>query len=157
MAGQRFRDIIASGSPLGVHMKDTYDKGLLMPSWVADFLFQEFVLNFPFDKGAVFEGSGRDENQAKVIESVCAWLGRPYHVLNLEVSEEEVVKRSVLRARDKTDDPEIVKTRLAEYTRLTAPAIEYFRSIGKLVDINGEQTPDEVHAEVMKEVEKILK
>ncbi|MDO8523779.1 MAG: nucleoside monophosphate kinase [bacterium] len=156
MTGQRFRDIIASGSQLGSRIKDDYEKGLLMPSWVADYMFEEFVFNLPAGKGAIFEGSGRDLQQAKVIEEVCAWLGRPYLVLNLEVSEEEVMKRSLSRARDKTDDAEVVKTRLSEYARLTKPAIGYFRSIGKCVDINGGQTPEKVHEDVMQAVVKLL-
>ncbi len=155
MTGQRFRDIIASGSELGNRIKDAYEKGLLMPSWVADYMFEEFVFKLPPEKGAVFEGSGRDLEQAKVIEAVCEWLGRPYAVLNLEVSKEEVVKRSLGRARDKTDHPEVIETRLAEYDRLTKPAIEYFRSIGKCIDVDGEQAPEKVHEDVMKIVEKL--
>lgn len=155
MTGARFRDIITSGSQLGARIKDDYEKGLLMPSWVADYMFEEFVFNLPPEKGAVFEGSGRDLEQAKVIEEVCAWLGRPYLILNLEVSEEEVIKRSLSRARDKTDDATVVKTRLAEYARLTKPAIEYFRSIGRCVDINGEQTPEKVHEDVVKAVARL--
>ena len=90
-----------------------------------------------------------------MIEEVCAWLERPYAILNLDISEEEVMKRSLLRARDKTDTEEVVKMRLAEYKRLTEPAIEYFRSIGKCIEINGELTPEGVHEEVMAAVEKI--
>lgn len=156
MTGVRFRDIIKSGSQLGERIKETYESGLLMPSWVANYMFEEFVFNLPPAKGAIFEGSGRDENQAKTIEEVCAWLGRPYTVLNLEVSEEEVMKRSLLRARDKTDDGEVVKMRLAEYKRLTEPAIAYFHLIGKCININGEQSPEGVHNDVMNAMKKLV-
>ena len=148
VTGDRFRAIIASGSELGNRIKETYDTGRLMPSWVANYLFEEFVFNLPHEKSAVFEGSGRDVDQAKVIEEVCTWLGRPYIVFNLEVSEETVMQRSLGRARDKTDEPEVVKTRLAEYKKLTEPAIDYFRSIGKCVDIDGEQSVEGVQREV---------
>jgi adenylate kinase len=157
MTGGKFREIVASGSYLGERIRHIYENGLLMPSWVADYLFQDFVFNLPVEKGAVFEGSGRDIQQAKVIDEVCTFLGRPYTVLNLEVSDEEVAKRSVLRGRDKTDDPKVVETRLAEYRKLTGPAIEHFRSIGKCIDIDGEQTPDKVHEAVMKAVEVLIK
>ncbi len=157
MTGAKFRDIVASDSYLGNRIRHIYENGLLMPSWVADYLFENFIFNLPPDQGAIFEGSGRDIQQAKVIEEVCEFLGRPYKVLNLEVSEEEVMKRSLGRARDKTDQPEIVRTRLAEYNKLTAPAIEHFRSLGRCIDINGEKTPDGVHEEVMQAVNAILK
>jgi adenylate kinase len=158
MTGQRFRDIVASGSLLGNRIKADYEKGLLMPSWVANYMFQEFLFNLPPTEGAIFEGSGRDVDQAKVIDEVATWLGREYTVLNLDVSEEEVIKRSLLRGRDATDkDESVIRMRLAEYNRLTKPAIEYFQSIGKCIDINGEQSPEGVHEEVMKKVNEVLK
>jgi adenylate kinase len=158
MTGQRFRDIVASGSILGNRIKADYEKGLLMPSWVANYMFEEFLFNLPPEEGAIFEGSGRDVEQAKVIDEVATWLGRSYTVLNLDVSEEEVVKRSLLRGRDSTDkDESVIRMRLQEYNRLTKPAIEYFHSIGKCIDINGEQLPEEVHQEVMKKVNEVLK
>ena len=114
MTGQRFRDIVASGSLLGNRIKADYEKGLLMPSWVANYMFEEFLFNLPPQEGAIFEGSGRDVEQAKVIDEVATWLGRSYTVLNLDVSEEEVIKRSLLRGRDSTDkDESVIRMRLA--------------------------------------------
>lgn len=149
MTGERFREIIRSGSPLGLRIKNDYDQGLLMPSWVADYMFQDFVFNLPYDRAAVFEGSGRDVEQAEMIEKVCAWLGRKYIVFNLEVSPETVIARSLARSRDKTDDREVIETRLKEYERLTAPAIARFKEFGTLVDIDGEMPPEEVHQGVL--------
>ncbi|MFA5876762.1 MAG: nucleoside monophosphate kinase [Candidatus Paceibacterota bacterium] len=156
--GGKFREIVASGSLLGNRIKADYEKGLLMPSWVANYMLEEFLFKLAPEKGAIFEGSGRDVEQAKVIDEVCTWLGRSYTVLNLDVSEDEVVKRSLLRGRDSTDkDESVIRMRLAEYNRLTKPAIEYFQQLGKCIDINGEQTPTEVHEEVMKKVAEVLK
>lgn len=156
--GGKFREIVASGSLLGNRIKADYEKGLLMPSWVANYMLEEFLFNLAPEKGAIFEGSGRDVEQARVIDEVCTWLGRSYTVLNLDVSEEEVVKRSLLRGRDSTDkDESVIRMRLAEYNRLTKPAIEHFQQLGKCININGEQTPTEVHEEVMRKVGEILK
>lgn len=154
--GAKFREIIASGSQLGDKIKGDYEKGLLMPTWVADFMFENFLFNLPPEEGAVFEGSGRDREQAETIEKVCAWLGRTYTVVNLEVSEDEVVKRSLARGRDATDkDESIIRNRLSEYARLTHPAIQYFYSIGNCIDINGEQTPEKVHEDVVAAAAKL--
>ena len=156
--GGKFREIVASGSLLGNRIKADYEKGILMPSWVANYMLEEFLFNLAPERGAIFEGSGRDVEQAKVIDEVCTWLGRSYTVLNLDVSEDEVVKRSLLRGRDSTDkDESVIRMRLAEYNRLTKPAIEYFQQLGKCININGEQTPAEVHEEVMKKVAEVLK
>lgn len=152
MTGARFREIIASGSPLGERIKATYDSGLLMPAWVATYLFQDFLFNLPTAQSAVFEGTGRAKEEAEIFEKVAAWLGRSYTVFNLVVSPETVVARSLARRRDAADEEAAVRVRLAEYERLTAPAILYFRSLGRVVDIDGEQSIDTVHDEVVRHV-----
>ena len=156
MTGKRFREIIASGSQLGNRIKDTYEKGLLMPTWVADYMLEDFLFNLAGEEGAVFEGSGRDLEQAKTIEKVCEWLGRPYSVINLEVPEEEVIRRAEGRGRDAADSADVMKNRLSEYNKSTGTAIEYFRSIGKLIAIDGTPSPTAVHEEVMTAVGRIV-
>lgn len=155
MTGAKFREIIASGSPLGKRIKSVYEAGLLMPSWVATYLFQDFLFDLPFESHAVFEGTGRACDEAETFEKVTAWLGRPYVVFNLVVDPEVVVQRSVARHRDAADDETAVRTRLKEYERSTAPAIEYFKSIGKCIDIDGEKDVDAIRAEVWSHVEKL--
>lgn len=148
--GARFREIIASGTQLGDKIKGDYEKGLLMPAWVADYMFEDFIFNLPPEEGAVFEGSGRDREQAETIDRVCTWLGRPYTVFNLEVKDETVLARSLSRGRDNIDkNEEAIRSRLSEYARLTHPAIQYFHSIGNCTDIDGEKTPDEVFKAMM--------
>lgn len=150
--GQKFREMIASNSPLGQRIKADYEAGKLMPAWVASYFFQDFLFNLPHVSHAVFEGTGRARAEAEMFEQVATWLGRPYTVFNLVVSPETVVARSLARQRDAGDTEESVKMRLAEYERLTAPAIEYFASIGKCVDVNGEQPVEDIHREVLSHV-----
>ncbi|MEK7530393.1 MAG: nucleoside monophosphate kinase [Patescibacteria group bacterium] len=154
MTGAKFREIIASGSQLGERIRIDYEKGLLMPAWVANYMFEHFLFNLVADQGAVFEGSGRDVDQAQTIEKVCAWLGRGYTIFNLEVSEDEVVRRSLARGRpDGLDrDEHTIRVRLEEYSRTTSHAIEEFKRLGKLITVNGEQSPEAVHEEVMRHV-----
>ena len=154
MTGGRFREMIASGGFLSDRIKEDYEKGLLMPPWFAVYLFQEFILKLSPDTHGVCEGTGRSEHEARYVEEVCGWLKRPYTVFNLEVGEEDVVKRSLLRKReDGLDrDESVIRTRLAEYRKTTQPAIEYFRSVGKLIDIDGERSIEAIHEDVMKHV-----
>jgi adenylate kinase len=77
-------------------------------------------------------------------------------VFNLEVSEEEVMKRMLKRAetedRPDSSDEDKVRARIKQYDENTAPAVAYFREQGVLIDINGEQTP----ADIAKDIAKIL-
>jgi adenylate kinase len=157
MTGGRFREILAKDDFLAERIKEDYEKGLLMPSWFAVYLFQEFLLKLPPMTHGVCEGTGRSEHEARYVEEVTTWLKRPYTVFNLEVSEESVIKRSLLRKRaDGLDkDESIIRTRLEEYRKTTLPAIEYFKSVGKLINIDGEPAVEAIHAAVMMHVGKL--
>lgn len=147
--GDRFRKLIASQSSLGKKIEADYSSGKLMPAWFAVYLFQDFLFNLPNDQQAVFEGTGRAPEEAELFEKVTTWLERPYKVFNLIVSPEVVMERSHIRKRDAADDAQSVQTRLAEYEKLTAPAIAYFHSLGKAVDIDGTQSIEDIHREVL--------
>lgn len=156
MTGGRFREMIAKGDYLATRIREDYDRGLLMPPWFAVYLFQEFALDLPADRHGVCEGTGRSEHEAEYVEEVCNWLKRPYTVFNLEVSEASVMERSMKRGRsDGLDQEAVIKTRLEEYRKQTQPAIDYFRGLGKLVDIDGEPSVEAIHAEVMMHVAKL--
>lgn len=60
---------------------------------------------------------------------------------------------SVLKKREKLDDPETIKVRLKEYTGRTFPMLEYLEGQGVIVHkLDGEKTIAQVHSEVMKVV-----
>ena len=105
--------------------------------------------------GIIFEGMGRMEPEARLFAEVCGWLGRDFRVLHLKVSEavvaERLRKRREIEGRE-DDYPLIVRNRLKNFYEHTAPAIEYFRSINKVIDINGEPLPDAVFAELWQKV-----
>jgi adenylate kinase len=48
----------------------------------------------------------------------------------------------------KDDDPAVVAERLRVYHSETAPVVEYYRSLGTLHEVDGEQTPDAVFADL---------
>lgn len=155
--GGAFREIAASGSDVGNRLKSELDAGFLMPHWFASFLFQKALLERDFDKGIVFEGVGRKKPEAELFHDVMDWLKRPYKVFYLSVDEDAILERLKKRADEEEradDDPESVKKRFAEFNKFTAEAVEYFRSVGVLVEIDGMQTPEEVHTEVLSHIEK---
>lgn len=60
---------------------------------------------------------------------------------------------SLLKKREKLDDPETIKVRLKEYAERTVPIMEFYERRGiKVNKLNGEKTIAEVHVEVMKVV-----
>jgi adenylate kinase len=154
--GNRFREIAAGDTVVGSQVRNTIDNGRLMPHWFASYLFEEALFTFKEeDKGIVFEGTGRTEPEAQLFHEIAEWMGLNYVVCNLEVSDEEVTKRILVRQKTQNradDTEEVIKTRLGEYRRLNVPAIDYFKTTGNLIEIDGEQSPQKVHAEIMRMV-----
>jgi adenylate kinase len=102
---------------------------------------------------------GRREGEAKEFNIVSTWLGRDFRVVHLEVSEETNIarlnKRREIEGR-KDDEGDKLKNRFNNYNAETFPALEYFRSLGKVVEINGEPDPETVFKEVLEKLEPYL-
>ncbi|NCN08121.1 hypothetical protein GW944_00930, partial [Candidatus Parcubacteria bacterium] len=88
----------------------------------------------------------------------CQWLNRDFRVLNLIISEDTARKRLNKRREiegRKDDAPEILEKRLENFYKDTVPSLEYLRSIGKVIDIDGEPLPDEVSKEVWEKISNL--
>ncbi len=151
--GDEFRALRKREDFLGEKVRSEYDKGLLMPHWFASFLFEDALLKTIPSEGLVCEGIGRKEPEARLFDDVATWLGREYRVFELEVSDEEVIRRQLQRDRgDSLNDRAKIEVRLNEYRTYTAPAIAFFKSLGKVTSIDGMGTPEEIHAEILKKL-----
>ena len=151
--GEKYRDIAAQETTFGKKIKEIIDGGHLGPSWLSMYLFQDAVLNIDDTEGIIFEGVGRKEDEAKAFHEVMEWLKRDYKVVYISVSEEEITKRLTLR-RDTgsrgDDDPEDIPVRIKEYDTYTLPAIDFFKSVGKYIEINGMQSIENVQSDIVK-------
>lgn len=150
-SGAQFRAIAEEESAVGRKVKQELAQGLLMPHWFAMYLYQRALFSVPEDADVIFDGFNRKVAEAELIVESLAWIGRPFTVLNIEVSDEEVTKRLKGRARTSgrdDDHQDAVVERLEEYRTHTAKALEIFREQGVLIDINGEQTPEAVARDV---------
>ncbi|MFM2331124.1 MAG: adenylate kinase, partial [Candidatus Parcubacteria bacterium] len=103
---------------------------------------------------AIFDGFNRKVPEAELIVDSLRWLGRPFTVLNIQVSDESVLKRLALRkgVEGRADDSAVAK-RLEEYKKHTEPVLDIFRKAGVLVEIDGEPTPEEIAVQVAQVVD----
>lgn len=153
--GNRVREISKEDTSLGRIIKEISESGDLTPSWFASFLFEEVLFSLKDVEGIIFEGVGRKEPEARLFTEVCQWLGRDFRVLHLKVSEATVAER--LRKRQgiedrSDDDPSVFQNRLENFYEHTVPTIEYFRSINKVIDVDGGPLPEAVFAELWQKV-----
>jgi adenylate kinase len=148
-AGDQFRAMAAEDTPVGHRVKVENDAGMLQPHWLAMYLFLKSLFTVGADENIIFDGFNRKVMEAELTTDSLKWLGRPFTVLNIVVSDEEVEKRLALRKgiEGRADD-NVVDERLKEYHEYTEPAIEVFRKAGELIEIDGMPSPGEIVLEV---------
>ncbi len=148
-AGRQFREIAALDTRVGRKIKSEIEAGLLAPHWFAMYLFQKALFALPDGASVIFDGFNRKLPEAELILESLSWLARPFSIFDIRISDEEVHRR--LAARKETDgrqDDTVVGKRLKEYYAHTEPAVETFRRAGVLIDIQGEQLPEQVARDI---------
>lgn len=139
------------------------DKGALIPTNV----FYEWVLPY-FERSDLFEyplvlsSIGRWYGEETQVMSVAAGAGHEMKaVVILNISEADVEKRfeaaKTLGDRGEREDDkdiEVFRTRLKEFREKTLPVLQHYRTLGLLVDVNGDQTREEVFDEIIDKLYK---
>lgn len=152
-SGDLFRALIKEDTHVAHRMREEHEKGYLAPDWFATYFFQKSILPVPLEEGIIFDGFGRKVSEAEVVIAVLEWLQRPFTAVHIKVSDEEIVSR--LQKRGETSgraDDFNVEKRLEEYRTHTEPSVEVFRSAGKLIEVDGMGTPEEIAAEIKKQL-----
>ena len=81
-------------------------------------------------------------------------------MINMEVPEEELVKRILIRGKDsgRADDQseDIIRNRISIYNAQTVVVADYYREQGKFESVPSMGTIDEVAERIAKVIEKYL-
>jgi len=146
--GDMMRKLAQQDTPDGRKVKELLSKGEFAPLEIVIKAVKDRVSQSDAKNGYVFDGFPRNVIQANKMKE--EGIGYDY-VINLQVSEEEVIKR--LTARGRADDkPEIIKNRIKVYHRETAPLLDYFKN--EIINIKAEGgTPESIANEIIKKVE----
>src|SRR5437867_13036785 len=106
------------------------DDGKLVPDAVILSLIKEELAKPEGQQGAVLDGFPRTAAQAELVDRTLAQRGqRLNHILLLDVTEDELVRRMSARAQvqGRTDDsPEAIATRLQVHQRDTSQLIAHY-------------------------------
>ena len=150
--GDLIRTAMKQGTPLGLEIQKYYDEGKLVPDSVVLGMIKD-ELDRPAAKGgAILDGFPRTAAQAELVDRTLAQRGqRLNHILLLDVTEEELVRRMSARARveGRSDDsPEAIATRLQVYQRDTAPLIAHYAQRGIVHRVPGTGTVDDIAGEI---------
>ncbi len=138
------------------HVYETLDSGQLQPLFLSVVLWGDAMLqHVDTDCHLLIDGFPRTVNEAKVLESALSFYERSeLVVINLNTPEDIV--RTRMKSRARTDDTDTsIEERLRWYREETVPVIEFYRAraLTTLIDIDGTDTIDGVHAAILKAVD----
>jgi len=145
--GDMMRALAKTNTPDGQKVKDLLSKGQFAPLDIVINAVKNRVSKPDAQKGYVFDGFPRNVEQAERMEEE----GIEYdYVVNLVVSEEEIIKRLTARGRE-DDKPEIIKKRLAVYEKETRPLLDYYKN--EIINIKAEGgEPEEIAAKIIEKI-----
>jgi adenylate kinase len=156
--GDLLRAAVKDGTPLGRKAQSFMDQGLLVPDEIILGLIEEVIGSDQSRAGMIMDGFPRTTAQAEKVDGLLgARKMQIDKVLNFDVADAELAKRMRGRAAQEgrsDDTAEAFQKRLTVYREQTAPLIDYYRRRGKLADVPGIGTIEEIAERVRKALGK---
>ena len=183
--GDILRNAVKEGTELGLKAKAYMDAGDLVPDGLILELIRERLQHG--DKGFLFDGFPRTIPQAEGLDKMLDEIGSKIDiVLDLDVSDEEVIKRLSGRyfcpscqatynypnrlpkkegvcdkcnaelAKRKDDTEEVVTNRLKVYNEQTQPLQDYYRNKSLLKSVDGERGIDTIFSDIMSMLDNMV-
>jgi len=182
--GDILRAAVKGKSPLGAKAKEFMDRGKLVPDELVIGIIEERLTASDCRPGFILDGFPRTIAQAEALQSILAKMGKSIdHVINIEVDDEELVRRLTGRRTCKNcgamfhlifypakkegmcdrcggllyqreDDKEgTIRTRLKEYQQQTAPLIQYYQEKKKLRSIPGVGEQNQISERIVNHID----
>lgn len=158
-AGDLFRQEVASGSDLGKSIQTSTERGEL----VSDDVLFSILEKAPIqpDQGFILDGTPRNLPQAKVLDQVFGRVGLKIDFcVFIDLPQDESIKRMLLRAQTEhraDDNLASITNRLSIYRKETLPVVEYYRSQGKVIDIDGRPSIQEIFSNIQAKIDSRVK
>ena len=177
--GNMLREAVSHNTPLGEHVRQIMDSGMLVPDDVVMDLVSRRIARDDCKNGFIQDGVPRPQSQAEAIDAagipvdyvisieiddaviesrmtgrrVCPKCGASYHIVNNRPNVEGVCNNcgTALTIR-KDDEPETVRGRLDLYHSRTEVLKAYYRAQGKLILIQGDQPIMDTKRDILKAI-----
>lgn len=160
--GNLLRQEMKDKTPLGVEAKSFIDKGQLVPDEVVIGMVDSYFDQHKGARGFLFDGFPRTVAQAKALDKLLELkkteIGK---VLILDVDEEELIKRLVLRGKTsgRSDDADenVQRNRQSVYKKETLPVADYYSKSRKVANVNGMGDIDAIFERLSSLIDKKMK
>ena len=146
--GDMLRAAVAAGTETGKKAKTVMESGGLVSDDIVIGIVADRIDEPDCRPGFVLDGFPRTVGQAEALAAIAP----PTVVVNIDVPEELVLERMLLRGRA-DDTEEAIRRRLDLYEEQTAPLVAYYDGLAILVTVDGVGEIDEVFARVTKAID----
>ncbi len=145
--GDMLRAAVAAGSELGQRVEGVMASGALVDDDLMADVVRDRLAQDDAAGGFLLDGYPRTAPQAGTLEEILN--GRKLdHVVTIDVPDEVLVQRIVLRGRGADDREEVVRERLQVYAAQTEPLISHYERLGLLRRVNGNVGIEQVTAAI---------
>ena len=176
--GDIFRKNLKEETPLGLQVKEIMAKGQLVPDAITVAIVKDRLAQDDCANGYILDGFPRSLAQAEELDK----FENVQFAVNIDVDKQAVIDRlsgrrfcpdcngtyhvSTLNGQDKCpncggtlitrqdDSEQTVRDRLDVYEKTTMPLIDYYARQGKLVNVDGNGTIEEVYNRVLRAIGK---
>lgn len=156
--GDLFRFNLKNETELGKLAQTYMDRGKLVPDEVTVAMVEDRLAQDDCAAGAILDGFPRTLAQAQALDDLLEKLGGKINVvLSIEVPVDALVARLLERAEKEgraDDNEETIRTRMQVYEDQTKPLLDYYGQKGLVVPVNGQQTIEDVHKDLLKVIEE---
>ncbi len=160
--GELFRKEYEKKSKEGLAAYAFWSKGCWVPDQETFALLKLYLEKAK--SGFILDGFPRTVSQAQMLDEYLKQENLSLDgVINLEVSDKEVVKRLFLRAEKdreikgearKDETRKVIEKRLASFRESVKPILSYYKKQGKLLNIEGKGKVTDIFCAIVKKIEK---
>ncbi len=147
--GDMLRAAMQSGSELGRKAKEYVESGGLVPDEVVIGIVRDVLASDACRSGFILDGFPRTTAQAEALHRIFAELKiNDVQVVSLDVAEDEIVRRLLLRGR--ADDTEqTIRHRLQVYADATAPVKAFYAGKVPVREVPGMGTVEDIQQRIV--------
>jgi|SRR5579872_67712 len=153
--GGRFRKFLSEPGYSNDLARKIYEAGERQPDFLGIWNWSHILIESMIGKEhLIVDGAPRAYSEALAFETAMKFYGRNLVVIYINVSRAWAKERLMGRGRVDDVNTQRLEHRLDWFEKDVIPAIEYFRTNPecRFVEVNGEQTIEEVNAEMMEKL-----
>lgn len=153
--GQKFRDFMQGNTYTQKLAREIAKVGGLQPAFLAVHMWShEFIANLGGGEHLIIDGTPRMLREAKVLDTALKFYHRlPTNIIYVNVSREWAAQRLGERKRE-DDGADSVDNRMRWFDDEVTRSVEWYRTNPdyKFLDINGERPIDEIHKDIIRNI-----